>query len=203
MGFVADARAAVARGDLYLAVHLELGRTVENFDRREGPPRRGRRLGIILAMLTLAFGNLRYALAVFTGVPFALVGGIVALKLRAMTFSIPAAVGFIALAGIAVFNGVVMASAIRRRRWTRAPGATPPSSTGPRRSSRKASSSRRALTPWKLRADGGEHLRGERVSTPLATVVGLASSTALDLPPARPPAGQGGADRARRKDGLT
>ncbi len=72
-------------------------------------------LAIIVGMLFLTFGNLRYALAVFSGVPFALLGGIVALKLREMPFSIPAAVGFIALCGIAVLNGVVMASEIRRR----------------------------------------------------------------------------------------
>jgi cobalt-zinc-cadmium resistance protein CzcA len=63
----------------------------------------------------MAFGNVRYAGAVFSGVPFALIGGVLALKARAMPFSIPAAVGFIALCGIAVLNGVVMASEIRRR----------------------------------------------------------------------------------------
>jgi cobalt-zinc-cadmium resistance protein CzcA len=66
-------------------------------------------------MLFMAFGSVRYAAAVFSGVPFALIGGVVALKLRGMPFSIPAAVGFIALCGIAVLNGVVMASEIRRR----------------------------------------------------------------------------------------
>ncbi|MET0342275.1 MAG: CusA/CzcA family heavy metal efflux RND transporter [Polyangiales bacterium] len=72
-------------------------------------------LAIIFGMLFMTFGNVRYALAVFSGVPFALIGGVVALKLREMPFSIPAAVGFIALCGIAVLNGVVMASEIRRR----------------------------------------------------------------------------------------
>jgi cobalt-zinc-cadmium resistance protein CzcA len=72
-------------------------------------------LGIIFGMLFMAFGNLRYAAAVFSGVPFALIGGVIGLKLRGMPFSIPAAVGFIALCGIAVLNGVVMASEIRRR----------------------------------------------------------------------------------------
>jgi heavy metal efflux system protein len=52
---------------------------------------------------------------VFSGVPFALIGGVVALALRGMSFSIPAAVGFIALCGIAVLNGVVMASEVQRR----------------------------------------------------------------------------------------
>ena len=72
-------------------------------------------LAIIFVMLFMTFGNVRYAAAVFSGVPFALIGGIVALKLRGMPFSIPAAVGFIALCGIAVLNGVVMASEIKRR----------------------------------------------------------------------------------------
>lgn len=118
LSFVADARAAVAREvPLPQGYTLAWGGQFENFDRAKDrlavvvPIA----LGIILGMLVLMFGNLRYALAVFTGVPFALVGGIVALKLRAMTFSLPAAVGFIALCGIAVLNGVVMASAIRRR----------------------------------------------------------------------------------------
>jgi heavy metal efflux system protein len=72
-------------------------------------------LAIIFAMLFVTFGNIRYAAAVFSGVPFALIGGVVALKVRGMPFSIPAAVGFIALCGIAVLNGVVMASEIKRR----------------------------------------------------------------------------------------
>ena len=72
-------------------------------------------LAIIFAMLFATFGSARYALAVFSGVPFALIGGVLALKARAMPFSIPAAVGFIALCGIAVLNGVVMASEIKRR----------------------------------------------------------------------------------------
>jgi cobalt-zinc-cadmium resistance protein CzcA len=72
-------------------------------------------LAIIFGMLFMTFGSLRYAGAVFSGVPFALIGGVVALALRGMSFSIPAAVGFIALCGIAVLNGVVMASEVQRR----------------------------------------------------------------------------------------
>jgi cobalt-zinc-cadmium resistance protein CzcA len=66
-------------------------------------------------MLFLTFGNVRYAIAVFSGVPFALIGGVLSLAAREMAFSIPAAVGFIALCGIAVLNGVVMASEVQRR----------------------------------------------------------------------------------------
>jgi cobalt-zinc-cadmium resistance protein CzcA len=73
-------------------------------------------LAIIFAMLFLTFGNVPYTLAVFSCVPFALIGGIVALVLRGLPFSIPAGVGFIALCGVAVLNGVVMASAVARRR---------------------------------------------------------------------------------------
>jgi cobalt-zinc-cadmium resistance protein CzcA len=66
-------------------------------------------------MLILAFGSPRQALAVFTLVPLALIGGLAGLLARGMSFSIPAAVGFIALAGVAVLNGVVMASEVRRQ----------------------------------------------------------------------------------------
>ena len=59
-------------------------------------------------------GNLRDAAMVFTGVPLALVGGVLALVLRGMPFSISAAVGFIALSGIAVLNGLVMLTSIQQ-----------------------------------------------------------------------------------------
>lgn len=65
-------------------------------------------LVLIIAMLALAFGRLRPALVIFTHVPFACVGGVVALALRGMPVSISAAIGFIALSGIAVLNGVVL-----------------------------------------------------------------------------------------------
>ena len=55
---------------------------------------------------------MKHALLVFTGVPLALTGGIVALWLRDIPFSISAAVGFIALSGVAVLNGLVMVSYI-------------------------------------------------------------------------------------------
>src|SRR5450755_1898636 len=72
-------------------------------------------LAVIFAMLFLMFGDLRYAVAVFVNVPLALVGGVLALSLRGLPFSIPAAVGFIAVAGVAVLNGVVMAGELARR----------------------------------------------------------------------------------------
>lgn len=61
----------------------------------------------ILSLLLLTFGRLRTALSVFLVVPVAAVGGVLALALRAMPVSLPAAIGFIALSGIAVMNGVV------------------------------------------------------------------------------------------------
>lgn len=71
-------------------------------------------LGAILALLYGAFGSVRAAALIFTGVPFAAVGGVLALWLRGIPFSISAGVGFIALFGVAVLNGVVMVSAFRR-----------------------------------------------------------------------------------------
>jgi len=73
-------------------------------------------LGFILLLLIGLFKSLRYSLIVFTGVPLALSGGILALYLRNMPFSISAAIGFIALSGIAVLNGVVMTSYINQLR---------------------------------------------------------------------------------------
>jgi cobalt-zinc-cadmium resistance protein CzcA len=69
---------------------------------------------LILMLLYATFGNLRDGLLVFTGVPLALTGGILALALSGMPFSISAAVGFIALSGVAVLNGLVMVSFIRQ-----------------------------------------------------------------------------------------
>jgi cobalt-zinc-cadmium resistance protein CzcA len=70
-------------------------------------------LVLILLLLYTAFGALRPALIIYLNVPMAAVGGVAALWLRDMPFSISAAVGFIALSGIAVLNGVVMVSTIR------------------------------------------------------------------------------------------
>lgn len=71
---------------------------------------------LIFLLLFSAFNCARYALLVFTGVPLALTGGIVSLWLRDMPFSISAAVGFIALSGVAVLNGLVMISYINQLR---------------------------------------------------------------------------------------
>ncbi len=68
---------------------------------------------LILGILSLIFGTLRPALLIFLNVPLALSGGIFALWIRGLPFSISASVGFIALFGIAVLNGVVLVSRIR------------------------------------------------------------------------------------------
>jgi cobalt-zinc-cadmium resistance protein CzcA len=67
-------------------------------------------LALIFVLIFFAFGNLRQALLVYSGIPLAATGGVLALWLRGMPFSITAAVGFIALSGVAVLNGLVMVS---------------------------------------------------------------------------------------------
>jgi len=73
-------------------------------------------LGLIFALLYIMFRNFRDGLLIFTGVPFALTGGLLALWLRDIPLSISAAVGFIALSGVAVLNGLMMLSFIRNLR---------------------------------------------------------------------------------------
>jgi cobalt-zinc-cadmium resistance protein CzcA len=67
-------------------------------------------LGLIFVLLFTTFGSIRQALLVFINIPFALIGGVFALVLTAEYLSVPASVGFIALLGIAVLNGVVLVS---------------------------------------------------------------------------------------------
>nr|MBA3297291.1 CusA/CzcA family heavy metal efflux RND transporter [Acidobacteriota bacterium] len=71
---------------------------------------------LILGLLFVTFGNVRDALLVFTGVPLALTGGVFFLWARSIPFSISAAVGFIALSGVAVLNGLVMITFINKLR---------------------------------------------------------------------------------------
>jgi cobalt-zinc-cadmium resistance protein CzcA len=118
VSWVAEAKAKVAAAvDLPSDYTLKWGGQFENFERAQ------RRLalvvplsmGIIFAMLLWMFQNLRLAAAVFALVPLSLVGGMFGLLLRGLSFSLPAAVGFIALGGIAVLNGVVVAGEVQRR----------------------------------------------------------------------------------------
>ena len=73
-------------------------------------------LVLIFGLLFMSFGNVKDALLVFTGVPLALTGGVTALWIREIPLSISAGVGFIALSGVAVLNGLVMLSCIRALR---------------------------------------------------------------------------------------
>ena len=138
-------------------------------------------LFLIFLLLFSAFNSVKYALLVFTGVPLALTGGIVSLWLRAMPFSITAAVGFIALAGVAVLNGLVMVTLINQLR-----------EQGVRSEEAIVEGSLKRLRPVLMTAlvaslgfvpmalSTGT---GAEVQRPLATVVigGLISSTALTL----------------------
>lgn len=118
VSWVNDARAKVeANVALPTGYRAEWGGQFENFARAQA------RLaivlpvviGLIFGMLLGMFQNVRLAVAVFALVPLSLAGGMLGLTLRGMPFSLPAAVGFIALGGIAVLNGVVMASEVRKR----------------------------------------------------------------------------------------
>ena len=71
-------------------------------------------LALIVGILIMAFGSVKDALIIFTGVPLALTGGVLALWIRDMPLSISAGVGFIALSGVAVLNGLVMVAFIRQ-----------------------------------------------------------------------------------------
>jgi cobalt-zinc-cadmium resistance protein CzcA len=73
-------------------------------------------VGLILLLLFLTFNALRPALLVLFNLPFALIGGVLSLYLSGLYLSVPASVGFIALFGIAVLNGIVLLSAVAQRR---------------------------------------------------------------------------------------
>ncbi len=115
-GVVADAQTAIAD-----EVRLPAGQYLDWGGQFENLRSASERLllvvpacfALILLLLYGALGSVRDAAIVFTGVPLALVGGVMALLLRGMPFSISAAVGFIALSGIAVLNGLVMVTSIQ------------------------------------------------------------------------------------------
>jgi heavy metal efflux system protein len=71
-------------------------------------------LGLIFLMLYFAFGSLRYGLLIFSAIPLSAIGGIISLWIRGMPFSISAGVGFIALFGVAVLNGIVLITEFNR-----------------------------------------------------------------------------------------
>ncbi len=117
--FVKDAQAAIEEQvKLPPGYYLTWGGTFENLQRASNRllivvPLA---LFLIFVLLFSTFNSVRQALLIYTGIPFAVVGGVLALALRGMPFSISAGVGFIALFGVAVLNGVVMVSYINHLR---------------------------------------------------------------------------------------
>ena len=136
---------------------------------------------LILTLLYTSFGNIKDALLVFTGVPLALTGGVFALWTRGIPLSISAAVGFIALSGVAVLNGLVMISFIQKLRLEGRPldAAIEEGSVSRLRPVlMTALVASLGFLPMALARD-----TGAEVQRPLATVVigGIISSTLLTL----------------------
>ena len=120
-GFVADVRDRVAR-----SVTLPPGYFVEYGGQFENQERAARRLllvvpmvlGVILVLLCLALESFSQAALVIANVPFALVGGIAALWVRGMNLNLSASIGFIALFGVAMLDGLVLVTSINQLRQT-------------------------------------------------------------------------------------
>jgi len=114
--FVADLKAAIAKVELAPGYYVRYGGQFEHLERAQ------KRLMIVVpialllvfTLLYLTFGRARDALLVFTGVPFAAVGGIAALWWLEMPFSISAGVGFIAVSGVSVLGQLVLVSRARQ-----------------------------------------------------------------------------------------
>jgi len=138
-------------------------------------------LAFIFVLIFMAFGSVRQALLVYSGVPLAVTGGVIALWLRDMPFSISAAVGFIALSGVAVLNGVVMISyfnQLRERGLDTLSAVIEGSLTRLRPVLMTAAVAAFGFIPMALSTSAGAE-----VQRPLATVVigGIISSTFLTL----------------------
>ncbi|MBP8234424.1 MAG: CusA/CzcA family heavy metal efflux RND transporter [Rhizorhabdus sp.] len=183
-GVVADAQAAIAA-----EVRLPAGQYLDWGGQFENLQSASERLmlvvpacfALIILLLYGALGSVRDAAIVFTGVPLALVGGVLALFLRGMPFSISAAVGFIALSGIAVLNGLVMVTSIQglmARGMERAKAAREGAMMRLRPVVMTALVASLGFVPMAI-ASGA----GAEVQKPLATVVigGLISATLLTL----------------------
>jgi cobalt-zinc-cadmium resistance protein CzcA len=119
-GFVAEAQRRVGERVKLPAGRYRIawGGQFENLQRAEARLRVvvPAALALILLVLYLSFGRVGEVLVVFTGVPFAAVGGVAALWLRGLPFSVSAGVGFVALFGVAVLNSMVLVSFIRHLR---------------------------------------------------------------------------------------
>jgi cobalt-zinc-cadmium resistance protein CzcA len=138
-------------------------------------------LFVIIGLLVMALGSLKDAAVIFSGVPLALTGGVLALTLREIPFSISAAVGLIALSGIAVLNGLVMVSFIRDLRIHGRPleeAIVEGALTRVRPVMMTALVAALGFVPMAINTG-----IGSEVQRPLATVVigGIASSTLLTL----------------------
>lgn len=184
VGFVDEVRAGVEGN-----IHLPAGYSVTWGGQFENQQRAAARLalvvpvslGLIFLVLFLAFGSIRQAVLILFNVPFAMVGGIVALWLSGQYMSVPASVGFIALLGIAVLNGLVLVSYFNQLRATGMLMDRVVREGAMRRLRpvmMTASIAALALVPL-LFANGP----GSEVQRPLAIVVisGLVTSTALTL----------------------
>ncbi len=184
VGYVDDARARVARDvPLPPGYHLVWGGQFENQQRAAArlavvvPIA----LGLIFLVLFMTFGSLRQALLILANIPFAMVGGLVALWLSGQYLSVPASVGFIALLGIAVLNGLVLVGTFNQLRAQGLPLAEAVRQGALRRLRpvlMTASITALGLVPLLL-ASGP----GAEIQRPLAIVVigGLITSTALTL----------------------
>ncbi len=184
VGFVDDAKRDVAQ-----KVKLPESYTITWGGQFENQQRAARRLaivvpvalGLIFMLLYTTFGSLRQTTLVVANIPFAMIGGIVALWLSGQYLSVPASVGFIALLGIAVLNGVVMMSTFNQLRASGMP-LDQVVTEGAHRRLRPvlmtASIAAFGLVPL-LFASGP----GSEIQRPLAIVVigGLVTSTALTL----------------------
>ncbi len=182
--FVADARARVEQ-----SVRLPAGYWIQWGGRFEHLLSAAARLwlvvptalALILGLLWISLGSLSRAALVFTGVPLAATGGIAALWFRGMPLSISAAVGFIALSGVAVLNGLVLVSFIEARRAAGAgllEAITEGATARLRPVLMTATVAALGFVPMALAAS-----RGAEVQRPIATVVigGILSSTLLTL----------------------
>lgn len=184
VSWVAEARAAVAKDvPMGTGYRVEWGGQFENFERAQERLRVVIPvvIAIIFGMLLWMFQNARLSLAVFALVPISLTGGMLGLWARGLPFSLPAAVGFIALGGVAVLNGVVVASEVQRLRIAGAP-LDEAVTRGP------AAVVRAVLTTAAVAALGFLPMAmstgaGAEVQRPLATavVVGMILGTALSL----------------------
>jgi heavy metal efflux system protein len=183
-GFVADVRQAVQKN-----VSLPPGYYIVYSGQFENQSRAMKRLGVIVpavllligVLLYMNFANARHALLVMLNVPFALIGGVAALWLRGLHLNLSASVGFIALFGVAVLNGVVLLTYINQLRRAGA---------DLRQAVREGAETRlRPVLMTALVASVGfipmavSTSAGSEVQRPLATVVigGLISATALTL----------------------